>query len=291
MHPYAALMNHSCDYNAVVGFEGDQLFVKPVRPIRKDEQILISYIDVTNPRDVRRSDLRERYFFDCDCKKCEDKTAREDAFLAAAPDKSVVESTESRVNELVFSAAAEKDPHIRARGLESAIKVLNEASIWPITRQPYVSIRDELIVALLSAQRYDSAFAHATIRFLIVDPAVYPSNAHPVRQLHVWTLAKLAVHISQGYEPESHGDSLIQKSGINLAFIIWSLLARLITQEESACTSSTFKNTVRASVREVQEEFRINGVAPEKMGKEIEEEWAKLEKLARQALKQEGYRD
>src|ERR1700716_1161916 len=103
-------MNHSCDYNAVVGFEGDQLFVKPVRPIKKDEQILISYIDATNPRDIRRSDLRERYLFDCNCTKCENvESAREDAFLTAAADRSLVESKESIVNELILSASAEKD--------------------------------------------------------------------------------------------------------------------------------------------------------------------------------------
>ncbi|KAF9885658.1 hypothetical protein FE257_012640 [Aspergillus nanangensis] len=65
LHPYAALINHSCASNAVVGFDGAYLTIKALRPIRQNEQIFISYVDATNPVDRRRTELRDRYFFDC----------------------------------------------------------------------------------------------------------------------------------------------------------------------------------------------------------------------------------
>lgn len=289
LHPYAALMNHSCDFNAVVGFEGDKLFVKPVRPIKKDEQIFISYIDATNPREIRRKELSDRYFFDCNCPKCrKGKDAREDAFLTPVVDIEAITSAEIRARELVRSATTDNNPFNAVNKLKSAINILSKTSVWPITRQPYVSARDELIVSLLSAQQFESAFAHATVRFLRVDPVVYPQEAHPLRLLHVWALAKLGIHISQGVEPDREGDSLVQKYQINLGLIIWSLLAWLIDKEGEACTSSTFQSMVRATYKEVYDEFRANNLDPTKMTAEANGEWAKMEKIADHVLQLEG---
>jgi hypothetical protein len=288
------MMNHSCDYNAVVGFEGDRLFVKPIRPIKKDEQIFISYIDATNPRDIRRKELSERYFFDCNCPKCEKgKDARGDAFLTSAPDAPAITAAETTARELMRSASTDDDALNAVKKLESAMKILSQTSIWPITRQPYVSLRDELIVSILSAQQFESAFVQATVRFLRVDPVVYPSEAHPIRLLHVWTLAKLGIHISQGLEPDresGEGDSnLIQKFEVNLGLIIWSLLAWLIDKEDEACTASTFQNMVRTAYKEVYDEFRRNGLEPTKMTKEADHEWVKMKRIADQVLQLEGY--
>ncbi|KAL1965972.1 hypothetical protein VTN77DRAFT_4912 [Rasamsonia byssochlamydoides] len=289
LHPYAAFMNHSCEYNAVVGFEGDRLFVKPVRRIKKDEQIFISYIDATNPRDIRRKELSDRYFFDCNCSKCmKGKDAHEDTFLKPLLDATAITSAETIARERVRSASTDDDPFNAVKTLKSAIDILNKTSVWPITRQPYVSVRDELIVSLLSAQQFEAAFGQATVRFLRVDPVVYPHEVHPIRLLHVWALAKLGIHISQG-EPDREGDSLIRKFEVNLALIIWSLLAWLIDKEGEACTSSTFKSMVRAAYKEVYDEFRNNGLDPTKMTEEANREWAKMEKVADHVLELEGY--
>lgn len=93
--PTVALFNHSCWPNAVVVFPkgAGEMQVVALRDIQEDEevshwsrslrlekcaenlccQILSSYIDVTLPRDVRRPDLKARYFFDCACELCSRK--------------------------------------------------------------------------------------------------------------------------------------------------------------------------------------------------------------------------
>lgn len=106
IHPYAALMNHSCEFNSVVGFDGDVLHVKAIRPIKQNEQIFISYVDATNPSKARRKELSERYYFDCQCAKCgnADTTSREDSFLTTPQDLSAVEKVERQAKELAESA-------------------------------------------------------------------------------------------------------------------------------------------------------------------------------------------
>ncbi|KAJ3512854.1 hypothetical protein NLJ89_g3280 [Agrocybe chaxingu] len=63
--PLVALINHSCDPNAVVVFP---------RVASKDQEplmhILTAYVDTTLPRDGRQKMLRETYHFTCRCQLC-----------------------------------------------------------------------------------------------------------------------------------------------------------------------------------------------------------------------------
>jgi hypothetical protein len=67
----AALMNHSCDPNAAFFFEGPELRVRSTGVIPAGEEITISYTDPTESFDFRQEQLRSKYFFECNCKKCE----------------------------------------------------------------------------------------------------------------------------------------------------------------------------------------------------------------------------
>ncbi|KAF8641802.1 hypothetical protein AX16_009783 [Volvariella volvacea WC 439] len=77
--PIAALVNHSCDPNAVIVFprassdpEKNEplLQIIAIKPIAPNEEITTSYIDITLPRLLRRKSLRETYHFTCECSLC-----------------------------------------------------------------------------------------------------------------------------------------------------------------------------------------------------------------------------
>jgi len=289
MHPYAALINHSCEYNSTVGFDGEELFVKAIRPIKKNEQIFISYIDTTTPKEIRCKELSERYFFDCKCVKCEKGTdTREDKFLeSSSKDESALEEAERKALELMQSAnASSASPEETIQKLEQALHTLKQTSIWPLTRQPYASLRDDLIVALLSVNSFTRAFIQAAIRYLRVDPILY-SPAHPVRQVHAWILAKLAIFLSQSYEPDPKDPIQLHDFGINFHYILWYILADLASKQAESCTVPGFRSLVGANFQQVHTEFKSNGIDPSTAKPLVSAEWKKLERLVQFALDKE----
>src|SRR2546421_2922574 len=118
LHPLPALLNHSCDYNAIVRIErgwhynrtANKIEVLPLRQIEEGEEILVSYIDSNMPYANRQQELRARYFFTCQCSKClQGSTAPTDMFLDGPTPLSAqeVSEIERRTVELLRSAEAD----------------------------------------------------------------------------------------------------------------------------------------------------------------------------------------
>ncbi|KAJ5604821.1 Zinc finger MYND-type [Penicillium lagena] len=292
MHPYAALINHSCDFNAVVGFDGDELFVKAIRPIKKDEQIFISYVDVTNPTSQRRKELSERYFFDCYCPKCtaEETEIRETSEQLRQEETDALEAAQKQAAELFQNPTTDSDASSETiEKLERFLHIFHETTIWPLHRQPYPSIRDSLILSLLSAGNFPRAFLHAAIRYTKIDPQLY-SDAHPMRHLHAWVVAKLAIYLSQGYQPtpQDFKDPIpLHEFGFNFHYIIWYVLADLTSKQVESCTVPSFKKLVVSNFATVDEEFKRNGIDPRNAKGAVSAEWTKFEALVRRALEKE----
>lgn len=198
-----------------------------------------------------------------------------------------MEAAETQAHEALQSASTSDDPTSAIKILESAIRTLRDTSIWPITRQPYISIRDELITSLLSVNRFNAAFIQAAIRYTRIDPVVFPHEGHPIRQLHAWALAKLAIHLSQGVELNSEDISL-ERSELKYELLIWSILNGMVKQEDRSCSVPSFKMMVRAAFSEVHGQFVANGIDPATLGDSIELEWAKIERICRETLEREG---
>jgi SET and MYND domain-containing protein len=289
LHPYAALINHSCDYNATVGFDGEELYIKAIRPIKKDEQVFISYIDTTTPNEVRRRELSERFFFDCQCTKCAQGTdTPEDKFTDTPKDTSILETAEKQALELLQEVTkSDLKPEEEIKKIESAMRILKQTSNWPLTRQPYPALRDQLILSLLSINNFSKAFLHTAIRYLRIDPVLF-SPAHPIRQLHGWVLAKLAIYLSQeGVESNSKEASMIQQSELNFHYVLWYILADLASRQGESCTVPSFKRLVGANFAQVHNEFKANGMDPSTSKAIVSAEWKKLERLVQVALDQE----
>ncbi|KAI9314760.1 hypothetical protein BX666DRAFT_2019972 [Dichotomocladium elegans] len=79
----AMFFNHACNPNCCfVGLEGGQLAFRTIRPVQKEEELTVSYIDLYAPRDERRLDLLRTKHFWCKCKRCQAPMARSvDRFL------------------------------------------------------------------------------------------------------------------------------------------------------------------------------------------------------------------
>eukprot|EP00730_Choanoeca_flexa_P000572 TRINITY_DN10253_c0_g2_i4.p1 TRINITY_DN10253_c0_g2~~TRINITY_DN10253_c0_g2_i4.p1 ORF type:complete len:423 (+),score=48.64 TRINITY_DN10253_c0_g2_i4:15-1283(+) len=71
LYPELAQLNHSCDPNACVVFEGKQAILRSLKDIDKGEEVRISYLPVGQVWTERQQTLLHQYQFVCDCHRCQ----------------------------------------------------------------------------------------------------------------------------------------------------------------------------------------------------------------------------
>lgn len=69
--PKLALMNHSCAPSALLQVNGAEATVIALKDIHPGDEITVCYVDPDLNVEQRRKELKERWFFECDCKRCE----------------------------------------------------------------------------------------------------------------------------------------------------------------------------------------------------------------------------
>ena len=70
MYPVAAMINHSCEPNAVRVFAGETMIVHACTGIKSGEEIVWSYIPTSKPWSVRQEQLLSKFGFQCCCHRC-----------------------------------------------------------------------------------------------------------------------------------------------------------------------------------------------------------------------------
>lgn len=199
IHPLSALLNHSCDYNAFIRFDhtpkGHQMSVCALRPIACGEEIVVSYIDATYPYHLRQQELQDRYFFACKCIKCSSDSTKHDGSL----DLQYPEGRrplERKAFDLLAYARKDLSPTGSVWKLEYAIHMLRSQNpFWAPHHQPLPSLRQQLVVSLITAAQYHLAFIHAFIQYHFIDHKIMPERHHPIRLVHQWLVIALIEHI------------------------------------------------------------------------------------------------
>ncbi|EON62041.1 hypothetical protein W97_01260 [Coniosporium apollinis CBS 100218] len=284
LNPFAALANHSCDPNAVVVMDGPELSFRSLKPIAKDEEVLISYIDVTNPLARRQEELKERYHFTCACSKCQkDPTGPEDKFLK--PPKKLMKKWATLVDDLKKAGSVPKDdpanyvgddiasermavlqgmafsalqtargasgPRETIAGIENGMRLCYQCGMFPVYRQPYAQMRHNLFINMLTVGNFPIAWAQGVKTYFLIDPVLFPQTYHPVRVVHTWTLAMLTLYIASEYNGLQFQQSV--GSELDLGIIIYGLLAEVYGNvQRSHGHSSSFAKLVQRKFEEVK---------------------------------------
>ncbi|KAL3457365.1 SET and MYND domain protein [Aspergillus heterothallicus] len=276
IHPYAAIMNHDCEYNSIVGFDGSEMYVKAIRPIKEGEQIFISYVDATNRHDVRQKELLERYYFSCRCARC----VREEKHRLEVPD------AVSYASALLGSNSASS--HTSDELMGTIMRLIKLP--WSLLEQPLVALVDEYVATLISENEITSAISAAALRYLHIDPALY-SEAHPLRIVHAWVLAKLAIHASAstpvmalevyGEKPDCAMNKGGEKVSVHALSIAWSVLNRLVTEKGESCVVPALKETIGTAFTQVHEELLRQGTELWETKDEVAAQLTKIDRAAR----------
>lgn len=69
--PKGAILNHSCDPNCVLTYEGKRQVIRTIKPVTERDELFHSYTDICEPTIVRQSHLKSIYGFMCECQRCQ----------------------------------------------------------------------------------------------------------------------------------------------------------------------------------------------------------------------------
>lgn len=298
LDPTLGHINHSCDPNAYIIMDGAEVSIRILRPIKKDEEVYISYIDTTNPYRRRQSELQTRWFFACKCSKCQKgATLAEDSWAMEPKDmtkkiKDVADTIlqhesfvqdpanyvgdsedEKRVAALQWKAFTEYEEEQRmgdageaVQAIEDVMRLCNQSGLWPIHRQPYTALRDDLIVNLLSIGNYAIAWAQCAKRYKYILPKLYPVSFHPVRVVQTWQMAMLAAYLASTQDG-------IGAPGVNMGLIAMMLVKQVLDASAlSHGPGSAFSRSVRAKAEEMIGELKriVGNPDKEVMDRELE---------------------
>ncbi|PVH84318.1 SET domain-containing protein [Cadophora sp. DSE1049] len=232
LSPTLARANHSCTPNAFIVFDSRNVSLRALRPIKKDEEIFISYIDPTEDLAQRQSTLKQRYFFTCKCTRCDGnenayehflRCQKEDAYDNDAggridglyPHQEVVKTAEhcqailkqnptlastSRTTSSKTMTLLKKGHAIqqnRISDLLAAVKPLSSLNANKLfALPPYPQILHEIYLANIDAQTFTPSLITLLFLFIHCDVFMYPQPHHPVRVIRLYTIAKLLKHIA-----------------------------------------------------------------------------------------------
>jgi hypothetical protein len=310
--PLAALANHSCDPNAFVVMDGPVISFRALNDIPKDQEITISYVDATNPFHRRQHELQSRHYFQCTCPKCEKgATLDQDQFLRSAnrlsPEwQEIADRTEKQYqlgskaeNKVGDDSASQRLATLQGLGfyhleaakhvsndearsvLQEGIKICSQSGMFSMTRQPYASLLHDLMVNQLSLSQFVPAFRTGLRIYFDVNPTLFPQLHHPLRVVHDWTLAKIAMYLASEYrEGEREASQMVKEAGLELGVIAYGFLMDVLTGlpwshgEDCSLAAQAFQkfNEMKPEIAQVDRRLLEN---------EREAQWSKMKSWVR----------
>ncbi|XP_061847076.1 histone-lysine N-methyltransferase SMYD3 isoform X2 [Colius striatus] len=183
LYPSMSLLNHSCDPNCVIIFEGYQLLLRSVREIQIGEELTISYIETLMPTSERQKQLMRQYCFECDCLLC--KTQEKDAEKLAG-EEHAWEEVKDVVSEVRYLKSTKEWEQVLSRCkslLSSNTDRLPDTNIYQL------ELLDCAMDACINLELWEEALYYGN-RTLGPYRLYYP-GFHPLRALQLMRVGKL----------------------------------------------------------------------------------------------------
>ncbi|XP_075453191.1 histone-lysine N-methyltransferase SMYD3 isoform X2 [Ascaphus truei] len=193
LYPSMSLLNHSCDPNCVIVFEGRHILLRTVKEIPMGEELTISYIDVKVNTHMRQNQLQRQYCFICDCHRCQSRDKDTDMLAGDEQASKYVEGSIARLEELQYQNEG-------AQALDLCKTLMNNnSSRLPDKNIHQLKMLDCAMDACISLGLWEEALHFGT---RTLEPySMYYSSYHPVRAVQVMKVGKLQHH--QAMFPEA----------------------------------------------------------------------------------------
>ncbi|KFY40413.1 hypothetical protein V495_05443 [Pseudogymnoascus sp. VKM F-4514 (FW-929)] len=162
-----SLINHSCDPNALIFYEGSQFRLRSLRRIQAGEEITIGYLPYEFGVWMRRELLNERYYFICGCNKCQEDD-QELQSLAARGEFTISAFIEVQRKFTDFTRKPFGNKTIQE--VVAAVRVISSPIFgnrpWPINIHPMADMRARMAYMYSSSGNHRQALIHALHSFL-----------------------------------------------------------------------------------------------------------------------------
>uniref|UniRef100_A0A8C4U2P7 [histone H3]-lysine(4) N-trimethyltransferase n=1 Tax=Falco tinnunculus TaxID=100819 RepID=A0A8C4U2P7_FALTI len=183
LYPSMSLLNHSCDPNCVIVFEGYQLLLRSVREIQIGEELTISYIESLMPTSERQKQLMRQYCFECDCLLCQNQ---EKDVEKLAGDQRAWKEVRDAVNEVKYPKSKEDWEQVLARCqnlLSSNVGRLPDTNIYQL------KMLDCAMDACINLESWEEALYYG--RRTLEPYSLYYPGFHPLRAVQLMRVGKL----------------------------------------------------------------------------------------------------
>ncbi|KAK7142680.1 hypothetical protein R3I94_012132 [Phoxinus phoxinus] len=195
LYPSMSLLNHDCQPNCVMIFEGKRLTLRAVKVIRPCEELTISYSDVLAPSKERRSRLQEQYHFLCQCARC---TAEDKDCDMLAGETTAWTSLRDAIPHL---EQLQSEQHWDELLKESRALLHRYADVIPDRNIYVLRLLDLAMDACISLDHYETALEYGN---RALGPyKLYFSDPHPSRAVELLRVGKLQHYLSR--LKEAHG--------------------------------------------------------------------------------------
>uniref|UniRef100_A0A6P8Q3E3 [histone H3]-lysine(4) N-trimethyltransferase n=1 Tax=Geotrypetes seraphini TaxID=260995 RepID=A0A6P8Q3E3_GEOSA len=186
LYPSMSLLNHSCDPNCVIIFEGQRLLLRTIKEIQISEELMISYIDIMMPSADRQIELKRQYCFECSCHRCQ--TQDKDADMLAGDMVACKEVKESipKMDELQAQQKWEQILALCHSFINSNINCLPDTNIYQMKMLDYA------MDACINLCLWEEALLYGSRN--LKPYSLYYSGFHPLKAVQMMKVGKLQYH-------------------------------------------------------------------------------------------------
>ena len=193
--PRGAILNHSCDPNCMLTYDGPTQIITTTKPVSEGEELFHSYTDICQPTAVRQESLFNTYGFRCDCvryqglgqwKLVEGKLVGGNDSLSDEDTKTISLSL-LMAQKISSESADEDDDLLREYNLLRKVLAIQTEALDRFNTERYKTECLALSVALLLGSEEALSHARAIVDFL----AFVCNGHHPLLLLQRRTLSEL----------------------------------------------------------------------------------------------------
>lgn len=201
MFPRGAILNHSCDANCILTYEGSKQIITTIKPVSEGEELFHSYTDICQPTAIRQESLSKTYSFRCDCVRCQGigQWKHIESKLVGGNDLLSIEDTKAISLSLLMAQKISSESSDEEDDLQREYKMLRRTLAIQAEKLDRFNVERynteclAMNVALLMGSEEALAHARAIVDFL----AFVCNERHPLLLLQRRTLSELEAVFGQ----------------------------------------------------------------------------------------------